>query len=90
MIFVCRRLGISGVSIERDGLPTHGSGLDHSAIVHAASRLPHCSLIHAGAHDGTIAILAAKLGCRVWAFEASLLWVNQMTRNMRGNCKTTA
>ena len=52
-------------------------GLEHSAIVqgaaaHAQRSGDDCVVVEAGAHQGTLALLASQLGCVCFAFEAVL------------------
>ena len=81
------QVGASNLSIMQLGsLQRVWAGLEHSAIVHYASSISRaCSMIEAGAHEGTLAIMAAKLGCDVYAFEASGHHVRMMERNVALN-----
>ena len=70
-------------------------GLEHAApVVHAAAKAAEsqtpCVVVEAGAHQGTLAILAAKLGCRTFAFEANEGHVERMRQNIVSNGVETA
>jgi len=65
-------------------------GLEHSAmIVHASNysiiNKEKCVFVEVGAHMGTLAIIAAKLGCFVYAFEGSTKLAKKMYTNVRLN-----
>lgn len=45
------------------------AGMEHSSVVHAASLSRPCNVVEAGAHQGSLAVQAAILGCDVWALE---------------------
>ena len=46
------------------------------------SRRSPCALVDVGAHHGTVALMAASQGCRVYAFETNALAVAQLRRNV--------
>lgn len=66
-------------------------GMEHSSIVlhavaAAASAHERCVLIEAGAHQGSLAILAARAGCDVvFAFEANEAHCKRMAANVQAN-----
>lgn len=65
-------------------------GMEHYPIIkHAAKNaIAHggqCVYVEAGAHKGTLAVLAAKQGCTVYAFEMSAENVADMTHVMKMN-----
>lgn len=65
-------------------------GLEHSAMImhaatHSETRGKKCVFVEAGAHMGTIAILSAKMGCEVYAFEANPLLVSILQKNIKIN-----
>jgi hypothetical protein len=65
-------------------------GLEHAAIfLHAAwlaaAENQPCMLIEAGAHQGTLAILGAKVGCNVYSFEGDSGHVLNMKSNLQEN-----
>ena len=56
-------------------------------ISHAAHKAINagekCVVVEAGARKGALAILAAKLGCKVYAFEADPKHVADMKSNLK-------
>jgi hypothetical protein len=86
-------LGYTAVFITQTGRyedPGAWGGLEHSAmIMHAASYSEangeKCVFVEAGAHMGTIAILSAKMGCTVHAFEANPAHVATLRENIKLN-----
>ena len=48
------------------------------------SRLSPCALVDVGAHHGTVALMAASRGCRVFAFETNPKALAQLQRNLAG------
>jgi len=73
--------------ITQVGLPnTAWWGLEHAAIVQGAAASvdgkSHCVIVEAGAHQGTLALLASKLGCECYAFEAAPKNVLLLERNL--------
>jgi len=65
-------------------------GTEHMApVIHAAKFAEHrnqpCVVIEAGAHQGGVAILAAKLGCEVYAYEMQAAHVTAFKKNVALN-----
>ena len=77
----------AGISITQMGTPHYAWwGLEHFPVILAAAQSPlrekPCTVVEAGAHMGTLAILAARLGCTVYAFEADQIYTDIMRRNV--------